>query len=268
MIVGAAILPTAPLLVPGVSATMPEGVVAVCDAIDSAVDHLPGHDVVVLLSGPEPVVMTVEASSVEPADKEAGPVVHARFAPNLGAVGRPDVAADGAVDRNLAAEVVDRLTAGRADGPPSGGRRPSLSLQVLSLLVGDSRPFVPVEVPGDLPFEDLAAIGRSIGEAASQDPRRILAVAAGDLSAGLTDASPRPSVEGAADFDARVVDIVDSGRLEGLSRIGPKEAARVAAIGWPSMAALHGLLEVGKIGLVRRHYSAPRGVGYLIAHGA
>ena len=51
MLVGAAILPTAPLLVPGASPTLPEGVARVCDAVDATVDRLPAHDLTVLLAG-------------------------------------------------------------------------------------------------------------------------------------------------------------------------------------------------------------------------
>jgi hypothetical protein len=36
---------------------------------------------------------------------------------------------------------------------------------------------------------------------------------------------------------------------------------------WAPLAALHGVLQVTKLGMVRRHYSAPRGVGYLVAQG-
>ncbi|MBA2319395.1 MAG: hypothetical protein H0V93_16685 [Euzebyales bacterium] len=245
MIVGAAILPTAPLLVPGASATLPDGVGFVCDAIDAAVERLPEHDVAVLIGG---------------ADK--GSVYDAAEA-SLRANGRADIHQSGRVD----ADVVQRLS-GMIQYPVRRGDPLPPPLAVLAFLVGNSRPFVPLSVPCAAAFDALVAVGVGLAGAVADPGLRAIVVAAGDLSAALTERSPLHLVPGAVDFDAQAVDVVDTGRLDGLARLGPEEAQRVTALGWGPMVVLHGALERVKIGLVRRHYSAPRGVGYLVAHGA
>jgi hypothetical protein len=244
VIVGAAILPTAPLLVPGASASLPMGIPQVCDAIDAALDRLPDHDAVVLIAG------ATQGTLYDCAEA------------NLASIGLPSV--------HLAAEVhrptVERLS-GLIQYPVHRGELLPMGLAVLAMLVGSSRPFVPLDVPSGAAFDALTAVGVGITSAVAPDLRVIL-VAAGDLSAGLTDRSPLHRIDGAADFDERVLDAVDSGKLDALGRLTPAEAKRVGARGWAPMAVLHGALTRAKMGLVRRHYSAPRGVGYLVAHGA
>lgn len=255
MIVGAAIIPSAPVLVPGVSATLPDGLDKVCDATDAALESLPACDTVVLLA------------AAQPGGTGSGQGLYDVAEVSLAGAGRPDVARTCPVD-HTAVERISRLT----QYPLYRGDSMPLGLTVLALLVGGSGPFVPVAVARNAGFDALSATGSAIAEAFADrdgDPgTRAVVVAAGDLSAGLTERSPLHLVEGARDWDARAVDVVDSGRLEGLGRLGPAEAARVGALGWAPMAVLHGAAARAKVGLVRRHYSAPRGVGYLVAHGA
>lgn len=244
MIVGAAVLPTAPLLVPGASGTLPDGVAAVCESIEAALDRLPDHDVVVLIAG------------------AARGGVFDTAAASLAGIGRADITQDGKVEPS----VVERLS-GLVQYPLLRGGELPLGLAVLALLVGNARPLVPLAVPLGAAFVALQAVGVGVAEACDAGLRAVV-VAAGDLSAGLTERSPLYLVDGARDFDAQLVDAVDSGRLDGLRRLGPAEAQRVGAVGWAPMAVLHGALARAKLGIVRRGYSAPRGVGYLIAHGA
>ena len=242
MLVGAAILPTAPLLVPGASPTLPDGVARVCDAVDATVERLPAHDVTVLLAG----------------DPAGG--VHTHREASLAGIGRPDIVAQPRIDRHVA----DRLA--EATGFPLVTEGPlPLDLAVLVLLVGAAPAVVPVAVPEEGAFGQLVAVGAAVVEALGE--RRGVVVAAGDLSAGLTERSPLHTVDGAGDFDATVVDAVDAGRLDALARIAPAEARRVGARAWAPLAVLHGTLQLTKLGLVRRHYSAPQGVGYLVAQG-
>jgi hypothetical protein len=245
MIVGAAILPTAPLLVPGASASLPPGAEEVCEAIDRSLDQLPDHDVAVLVAAGR------HGSLYDAADASLAPV------------GLPHVRQRGSVD----GDVLERLS-GLVQYQLQRGERLPLDLSVLALLVGDARPVVPVEVPLGAAFDALTAVGVGIATACEGPDLRAVVVAAGDLSAGLGPRSPLHEVDGAAEFDHQVLDVVDQGRLEGLSRLGPGEARRVGARGWAAMAVLHGALARAKVGIVRRHYSSPRGVGYLVAHGA
>lgn len=262
MIVGAAIIPSAPLLVPGVSATLPSGVGKVCDAIDAALESLPPCDTVVLVA------------AARPGEGGSGQGLYDVTDATLAGVSRPDVARRCPIDRG-AVERISRVS----QYPLYRGHSLPLELAVLALLTGGKGPFVPMAVPRHASFDALSATGVAIAEAfagrcegsgqppGGQDEPRAIVIAAGDLSAGLDERSPLHVVEGARDWDARVVDVVDSGRLGGLGGLGPDEAARVGALAWAPMAVLHGAAARAKIGLVRRHYSAPRGVGYLVAQG-
>lgn len=249
MIVGAAILPTAPLLIPGVSATMPDGVGRVCDAVDAALECLPAYDTAVLLAAAE--------------EGSQGQGLYDAAEATLAGIGRPDITRSAPTDR----QAVERITRVNQYPMYRGDSLP-LGLSVLALLVGGTGPLVPIAVPQNAGFDALAAIGAGIAEALAGSDVRAVVVAAGDLSAGLGERSPLYAIDGAREWDARVVDVVGTGRLDGLSRLGPAEARRVGALGWAPMVVLHGVAARAKIGLVRRHYSAPRGVGYLVAHGA
>lgn len=258
MIVGAAIIPSAPLLIPGVSATLPDRLDKVCDAVDAALESLPPHDTVVLLA------------AAQRGEGGSGQGLYEVTQASLAGVGRSDVACCFTVD-HVSAERISRMT----QYPIHRGDTLPLGLAALAILVGATGPFVPMTVPPAAGFDALSATGTAIaeafapwGDAERSEQARAVVIAAGDLSAGLEERSPLHLVEGARDWDARVVDVVDSGRLDGLGRLGPAEAARVGALGWAPMAVLHGATARAKIALVRRHYAAPRGVGYLVAHGA
>ena len=243
MIVGATVLPTAPLLLPGVSATLPPGVSRVCDAIDAAVEHIPRSDVLVLVAA-----------------GDSG--LHDSGEATLQGIGRPDIARDAAVD----SDAVARLSATTQYPMYRGGPLP-LDLAMLALLVGGVAPIVPVTVPSSADFDVLVGVGSAIARTFAGPDVRACVVASGDLSAGLTEKSPLHLVSGAIFFDEQAVAAVDSSRLDGLGRIGPEEAQRVGARGWAPLAVLHGATAAAKIGMVVRHYSAPRGVGYLVATG-
>lgn len=245
MIVGACVLPSAPLLVPGVSPDLPPGVEPVADAIDAAVDPLRDSDATVLLAPGRVTAVYADA--------------HA----DLVGIGRPDIAEHRAVHT----AAIDAV-AGALGVEPVHNTSLPLGLVVLALLLGAREPLVPVTVADDADFITASAVGASVADAArGEGAPDTVVIAAGDLSAGHGPASPRPDVIGASEYDGRVLDAIDSGRLDRLADLGPAEARRVHAVGWPALAALHGVLASAKIGLVRRRYAAPCGVGYLVAQG-
>lgn len=243
-LVGAAVLPSAPLLVPGIAATLPDGVARVCDAVDVVVERLPDHQAVLLVAAGD------------------GWGAYSSADASLASIGRPDVARRGTLDR----ELLDRLSGEL--GWPVAGRGLPLDLGVLALLLGTPPPLVGLSVPADAPFEELADAGREVAGVLTDGAGTVVVVSAGDLSAGLGERSPLHAVEGAPEFDGCVVGAVDGGRLDALERLGPERAREVGARGWAPMSLLHGVLQRSKLGLVRRLYAAPRGVGYLVAFGA
>ena len=244
MIVGAAVLPTAPLLVPGLSATLPAGVEKVSDCIDAAVEALPSCDVVIAIAAGQAAVYRTGAV-------------------DFAGVGRPDITAQYEVATGAAEHLADTA------GYPlvENGHLP-LDLAVLAVHLGDVAPLVPIAVPPDASAEELTAIGEGFAEDSSGEDVRVAVVAAGDLSAGLTEKSPMHLVSGAIFFDEQAVAALDGGRLRGLVRLGPGEAQRVGSRGWAPLMVLGAILERARMGMVVRHYSAPRGVGYVVASGS
>lgn len=254
MLVGVAIIPTAPLLVPGVSATLPDGVAEVQAAVSAALDRLPSADVAVLLAAADPGVVDPGVVGPGLADpKVVGPGVYEAAEASLAGFGSPGLAVTYPV-----ADPGWLSGTPRRHGPlPSG-------LAVLALLFGDQVPVLPLAVDAEAPAAILTAQG--VGIASGFEARRALVLAAGDLSAGLDERSPRHRIEGARAWDEQAVAAVDGDQPEQLATLGPEEARRVAALGWAPMVVAQAACVATEISLGVRHYSAPRGVGYLVAH--
>lgn len=233
-LVGAAIIPTAPLLVPGVSATLPDGVAEVRTAVDAALRDLPRAETVVLL-----------AAASEPG-------VYEKAEASLAGFGRPDLAASVPV-----ADAEGLSGPHRRDGPLPPG------LAVLALLFGERAPVVPIAVDAQASARMLAARGAAI--AGGSNARRIVVLAAGDLSAGLDERSPRYHIEGAVAWDERAVVAISDHDPDALAALGPDEARRVGALGWAPMVVVQAACVQAGLSLEVRRYSAPRGVGYLVA---
>lgn len=251
MIVGAAVLPTAPLLVPGVSPTLPEGVEKVRGCVDAAVAALPPCDLIVVVAA-----------------GDGG--IHDTATVSFAGIGREDLSTQVPVAATEVAALRRALGGlGTADGAASGAASGALplDLSVLALHVAGVARVVPVAVPPDAPFGQLADTGSVIAQTFAGPDVRAAVVVAGDLSAGLTEKSPLHLVSGAIFWDEQAVAAVDGGRMEALGRLGPQEAARVGARGWAALSVLAGVTGATRFGMVVRHYSAPRGVGYMVASG-
>ena len=243
-------LPTAPLLLDGVSAILPDGLAAVVTALQGTLARLPQTDVVVCL-----------AAAAEGSQHGA----YASGRADLAGIGRSDLTATAVVHR----EAVSRITA-LVQYPLFGGEPLPLDLAVLVMQLQGRTPVVPIvamSVPATAGHDVLVGVGTGIVQALEEMGLSAVVIAPGDLSAGLTEQSPLHRVEGAWLWDEQAVHAVDTGRLEGLGRLGPEEARRVGARAWAPLVVLHGACARGKVGMLVRHYSAPRGVGYLVALG-
>lgn len=269
MIVGAAIVPTTALLLPGVAGVLPDGVGEVAKAARSALDGLPPSAVAILLA------------------PGARPAVYLQARTTLAGIGRSDLTVEAEVDTEAALQIAaatgwrplrtsplppSAATPGgpAVDAAPVGGAALPVGLAVLAALVQGACPrpgvgVVPVAVCPSAEGDALLRAGGSLTGAL--EGRRVVVVAAGDLSAGLTPKAPLTLVEGAQAWEDEVVEVVAGGRLERIARMGPSEAARVGARGWAPLVVLAGICQAAAIGLVVRHHAAPRGVGYLVAAG-
>lgn len=246
MIVGAAAVPTTPLLVDGVTGALPGGLQPIAEATRLALGRLPASEVTVLVAGTD----------------SGTPVLHATAESSLTGIGRPDLRMVAPVDRPALQAIHE------AAGCPvhPDGLLP-LDLAVLVRLSGrePGRPLVPVAVPRAADPEALLALGSAIASVLGPGSRRATVIASADLSAGRTEQAPLALVPGAADWDDQVIEIVAGGRLDRLPRLGPAEARRVGARGWASMVVLHAICREVKLGTVVRAWGAPRGVAYLVA---
>ncbi|MBW3578843.1 MAG: hypothetical protein KY462_14105 [Actinobacteria bacterium] len=245
---GAAVIPGAPLMVPAASPDQPadiRGEVAELRHLaNRALADLPDSDVVVLVAaGPRGIFDRAIAS----------------LAP-LGVEGAE-------VELPVATDAVDDLSR-LTQYPMFRGDPLTLSHSALALqlhAVRGTTTVLPVNVPPNTDFEVLVSVGASIGEAFREAGLVAAVVAAGDLSAGLSQRSPAHAIEGASQWDAAVVAAVKDGDLRRLAGLGPDAAERVRALGWAPLAVVHGVCAAGRLTPQLLGYGAPRGVGELVA---
>lgn len=248
-VVGAAAIPTAPLLVPGVASGLPE-------EIRPEVERLRDLSLETLAGLPDSDAYVLVARG------ERG--IHDRALASLGSLGVPDVEAELPVATELI-EDLSRLT----QYPMFRGDPLGIAHAVQSLLLRQARgadvPVLPVSVPPAGDFDVLVTIGASIAEAADDADVDVSVVCQADLSAALHESSPGYLRDGAREWDDAVLDAVRERRLRPLRELGPEEAERVAALGWAPLAVLHGVCASAHLQIEGRGYGAPRGVGQLVA---
>lgn len=243
MLTGAAALPSAPLLAPGVCPVVPLEVQPFVDATALAVERLPDADVAVLVAA-----------------GERG--VHDRAVVDLSGIGVPEVTAIWPAHTS-AVSTVSRIT----QVPQRRATPLPLGLACLSLHLDGRWPLVPVTVSEDASWEVLVATGAGIVQALAQLDLKAVIVAASDGSAGLSPKAPRARIPGAEEWQGRLVAAMREGATGRLRQLGPEEATRVCALGWAPLAVLHGATARARLGLGLRRHGSPRGVGYVVAHG-
>lgn len=239
----AVVLPSAPLLAPGVSARPPVATDAVRAAIEGAVAALPPHDLRILLAG-----------ATEPGD--AG--VFLRQGADLGGLSRPELSVALETPGEFAAALGDAM------GLATLGGDVPVDLAVLALhaaRAGDV-PTVAIGLPWS---EGAALLDMGVRLGAALPALRTVAIAAGDLSAGLGAASPRPGATGGEAWNDAALAALGDGDTAALGRLGPAAATAAAVRGWPALTVLLGLLAPAGMALRVHCADVPRGVGYVVA---
>ncbi len=250
---GAAAVSGAPVLLPEAAPRLPA-------ADRAAVERLRAHTHAVLAGLPDCDVTVLVAS---------GPrAVHDRARASLRPLGVVAHDVTLPVDADLVAHVT-RLT----QYPLALGGDLDVTMSVLARLVHAVRGSVPVLPLSLAPTTDghvLVSVGASIVEALRDAGCRAAVVVAGDLSAALDVSSPRYLVDGAPDWDRRLVAAVREGDTDAVARLGPDEAARVHAHGWAPLAALAGVAAASRLQVVGDtvEHDTTRGVGRLTARFA
>lgn len=240
MLRAAASLPSAPLLVDGVGAGLDPLLTRLRRSVDRVVRRLPAADVVLLVATGQPAL-------------------HDTVTVDLAGLGYPGVTRrlDGCPP---AVAALSRMT----QYPRVRRPRLPLDLAVLALLVDRPVPVVALEVSASAEFAVLSALGTSVVQALEEVELGGTIVVAGDLSAGLEDRSPLAARDGAAAWDAQVVELFTQGASAELGGLGPQAAVDVGARGWAPLCVLHGAVATAGLELTVRRYAAPRGVGYLV----
>lgn len=240
VLAGAASLPAAPLLVPGVGRGLGSALEQLQASVLRIARGLPAADVLVVVAAGQAALHDT---------------VHA----DLAGLGYPEHR------RTLdacppAIAALSRMT----QYPRIRRPRLPLDLATLTLLVDRREPVVALEVSASAEFAVLSAVGTSVVQALQEAQMSANLVVAGDLSAGLRTDSPLGRCDGAAAWNDRVVALFSTGETERLGELGPHLAADVGARGWAPLCVLHGAAASADLRLAVRRYVAPRGVGYLV----
>jgi aromatic ring-opening dioxygenase LigB subunit len=113
---------------------------------------------------------------------------------------------------------------------------------------GRSEPPVPTVVVSparDRPLEEHVRAGRALAHAAAESGKRIALIASADHGHAHDPEGPYGFDPAAADYDARVVELVGEDRLGGLLELDPGLVDAAKADSWWQLLMLHGALEDG-----------------------
>lgn len=190
---------------------------------------------------------------------------------------RPPVALNSPTDRDLAARALSEMRGADVPvvGVSYGGNNPEEAVMPMDWAVliphwfmgGRSTPPVPVVVV--TPARDLAPeihvqAGAALARAAAGSGRRVAIIASADHGHAHQAAGPYGFDPRAEEYDERVLEIVEAGRLDGLLGISPALVAGAKADSWWQMLMLHGALGDGWLGELLS-YQAPTYFGMLCA---
>lgn len=241
-VVGAAVVPTAPLVLPAVAPSVPEEhaheVATLRAAATDAVSSLPAADAVILIAG-------------------GRRSVHATAHVDLGSLGLPEVARRHPVADALLADLTSRT-----QFPQRHGDDLEVDLATLALQLPEGTTVLPIAI-ASADGASLAAAGRAVLSAVRDGELDATLLFAGDLSTAREASSPRYLVEGATDWDAATVAAMRKMDVDRLVAQG-SGAARVHARSWASLVV--GLAASRAAGLEPRalRHVAVRGVGHVV----
>ncbi|TVR35803.1 MAG: hypothetical protein EA388_06040 [Nitriliruptor sp.] len=251
-ITSVSLLPAAPLLLPAASPSQPADFAAATAELRATVDgilrNLPAADTALLLL-PDEEALVIDAPRA-----------------SLASYGLPDVTTKVTVDEALIAAVSARGQAPRVRSDSLTG-----DAAVFALLLADARPglaLAPVTVPRRASAASAAGlhgIAMGLARAVASVERDVAVIAAGDLAATLDTTSPGYLVEGAIDWDERLVAAVRAGDPLAAGDLGPEEAGRVQARGWASTTVALTLAQGTGWRFRDVTYLAPKGVGQIVA---
>lgn len=116
-----------------------------------------------------------------------------------------------------------------------------------------------------LPYRSHFELGRVVAAACSALMRKALFVASGDLSHRLIRGAPAGYSPRGRDFDARIVEIAESGEFDALNDIPEDLVEDAGECGFRSIHAMWGSLKNGPLSNDVLSYEGPFGVGYMVS---
>lgn len=196
-----------------------------------------------------------------------------RMSGSLATFGAPGVRTDTHGDLELAAGIAReaasrgiRCEATGGNGPGAGGASELDHGVLVPMYFLAQRPYPLVCL--SLSYLDMNShylLGIAVREAAGALGKRCVFVASGDMSHRLLPSSPAGYSPRGAEFDRRVVEIMESGNYSELLEIDPELVADAGECGLRSIITMAGVLDgYGRSGEVLS-YEGPFGVGYMVA---
>jgi len=242
VIAGAAVLPTAPLLVPGVTAAIPDGLARTVRAARAVVAGLPAHDVAILVTAARPGARTATGA---PADDGEARGVHPGGTASLAAIAHAELTTTAPPAPALARAL------GAATGLPLVTPPAPLPLgaAVLAHLLHPASPTPPVETAGPLiPYP--VSRPDAVAGMASTPAAGGCAGAAARTRTGHPDARSGPAAADRAVTTAgagrsAVVAVVVPAHLEGAALTGLGESVVSALAGVRAVVVAAGDLSAG-----------------------
>lgn len=256
-LVAAAVLPHAPLLIPGVGREHRGQLQRTLDATTHLAEELYAlqPDALVVLTPHGPRLTGSFFVNVA----EAFPLAATKFGDLATALTAHGAASLGyRIKRGAEAHHLP-ITLGTA--PPDYGL--TVPLQLLEPCLPSAR--VLAVVPAELPPDAIEAFGRVLGDVLHRDSARAAVIASLELSHRSTPAAPGGETKAGRAYDARVVRTLRAGDLTAAAQADPRAAAEVASCAPPILALLAGVLARRSLKPSLITYEAPFGIGELTA---
>jgi aromatic ring-opening dioxygenase LigB subunit len=113
--------------------------------------------------------------------------------------------------------------------------------------------------------QNIYQFGQCIGDAVESSSERVVYIASGDMSHGLTHDAPAGYRESGSDYDAQIRRIVEAEDVHALLSISADEMEQAAECGTRSIIMMYGALKNNLLESRLYSYEGPFGVGYLCA---
>ena len=257
---GAAVLPHPPLIVPQVGRGSQQQVQKTIDAYQEAAKWLVSlQPETVIIISPH-AQMHHDFIQLSSGDKAKG---------NFGQFGASEVSFDIAYDAELTRHIADLAQAQKLPAGTKGDKEQPLDhgtmvpLYYLREAAGGRLPwrFVRIGLSG-LPFEDHYKLGMLIAQAADTLGRKTCVIGSGDLSHYLKNDGPYGFRETGPVYDAQVMDILSRGAFDELLRLPEALCSQAGECGQRSFLIMAGCFDGLRVTARQLSYEGVTGVGY------